>query len=335
MGTGNTTNATSSAGTLCGESCQNMEIMRYIMLYHFFGLLWTNQVIQGSAILTIAGAVSKWYFAGPHDDEEVDRDEDDYNERMSKPLLKSCGRTMRYHIGTVMFGGFIIASVQFVRAIMEYIDANTKTWQEKNKILAFCFKIVKCCLYCFEKCIKYVSQMAYITTAIKGTSFCSSAVASMKLYQREAALINIIYMISQFILTLSKLLICLSSGVFTYLWLTYGFTEEPLSNVAFPIILSQIFGYYVAEGILDVYTTGIDTILICYGLDKEHNVASGNTKAGKSLRKFIKKNKEKKASGEEEDDDDDGDMGGDDEDSGKSSASAVQVALSTTAVVSI
>merc|ERR1711871_1105245 len=326
MGTGNTTNATSSAGTLCGESCQNIEIMRYVMLYHFFGLLWTNQVIQGSAILTIAGA---------HDDEEVDRDEDDYNERMSKPLLKSCGRTMRYHIGTVMFGGFIIASVQFVRAIMEYIDANTKTWQEKNKILAFCFKIVKCCLYCFEKCIKYVSQMAYITTAIKGTSFCSSAVASMKLYQREAALINIIYMISQFILTLSKLLICLSSGVFTYLWLTYGFTEEPLSNVAFPIILSQIFGYYVAEGILDVYTTGIDTILICYGLDKEHNEASGNTKAGKSLRKFIKRNKKKKASGEE-DDDDDGDMGGDDADdadSGKSAASAVQVAPS--AVVSI
>ena len=142
-------------------------------------------------------------------------------------------------------------------------------------------------------------------------------------------------MISQFILTLSKLLICLTSGVFTYLWLTYGFVDEPVSNVAFPIMLSQIFGYFVAEGILDVYTTGIDTILICYGLDKEHNESSGNTKAGKSLRKFIKHNKKKKASGEEDDDDDDGDMGGDDEDSGKSSASAVQVMPSTTAVVSI
>ena len=175
--------------------------------------------------------------------------------------------------------------------------------------------------------------MAYITTAIKGTSFCPSAMAAMKLYQREAALINIIYMISQFILTLSKLLICLTSGVFTYLWLVYGFVEEPLSNVAFPVMLSQIFGYFVAEGILDVYTTGIDTILICYGLDKEHNEASGNTKAGMSLKKFIKHNKKKKASGEDDDDDDDGDdMGGDDGGS-SSSASAVQVAPA--AVVSI
>ena len=99
------------------------------------------------------------------------------------------------------------------------------------------------------------------------------------------------------------------------------------------VMLSQIFGYFVAEGILDVYTTGIDTILICYGLDKEHNEASGNTKAGKSLKKFIKHNKKKKASGEDDDDDDDGDdMGGDDGGS-SSSASAVQVAPA--AVVSI
>ena len=75
--------------------------------------------------------------AGPHDDDEVERDEDDYNERMNKPLLRSCGRTLRYHIGTVMFGGFVIASVQFVRAIMEYVDANTRTWQEKNKVSCF------------------------------------------------------------------------------------------------------------------------------------------------------------------------------------------------------
>ena len=37
------------------------------MMYHFFGLLWTNQLIQGVAIMVISGAFSKWYFAGPHD----------------------------------------------------------------------------------------------------------------------------------------------------------------------------------------------------------------------------------------------------------------------------
>jgi choline transporter-like protein 2/4/5 len=304
-------NSTASPGMKCGDTCMNMPIMRYVMLYHFFGLLWTNQVLQGIAIMVISGAVSKWYFAGPHDvpDEDLEEDElKDRQARLDKPLMKSCCRTLRYHVGTVMFGGFIIAAVQFMRAILEYVDSQTKSWQDKNKLLACAFKMLRCCLYCFEKCVKYVSQMAYITTAISGSSFCVSAYRSIQLFQRESALINIVYMISQFILTLSKILICMSSGGITYLWLTYGFDgDDKVSNVAFPTMLSMIFGYFVAEGVLDVYTTGIDTILICYGLDKEHNEGTANVKAGESLRTFIKVNKSKKktAAGEEEDDDDD------------------------------
>ena len=183
---------------------------------------------------------------------------------------------------------------------------NTMTTQ----FLKCMFKMVSCCLYCFEKCVKYVSQMAYITTAISGTSFCVSAYRSIQLFQRESSLISIVYMISQFILTLSKLLICLTSGVFCYIWLTYGYAPgEGVSNVAFPLLLSMMFGYFVAEAVLDVYTTGIDTILLCYSLDKENNAESGNLKAGSSLRKFINHNKQKKkkASGDDDDDDDDDD----------------------------
>ena len=68
--------------------------------------------------------------------EDDDRPED-YSERMSTPVLKSCCRTVRYHLGTVMFGGFIIAVVQFVRAALAYVEENTKTWQEKNKVRFF------------------------------------------------------------------------------------------------------------------------------------------------------------------------------------------------------
>ena len=274
----NSTNSTGGAFGLDG----NANAMRYIMLYHFFGLLWTNQLIQGIAIMVISGSFSKWYFAGPHDDEDVEKPED-YDERMTTPVLKSCYRVVRYHLGSVMFGSFIIASVQFARAILAYLEATTKSWQDGNKLVKCAFKLVGCCLYCFEKCVKYVSQMAYITTAISGTSFCVSAYRSIQLFQRESALISVVYMISQFILMLSKILICLTSGCMCYLWLSYGFAEgEGVSNVAFPLILSMMFGYFVAEAVLDVYTTGIDTILLCYSLDKELNGKSGNQIKGNS-----------------------------------------------------
>jgi len=118
-------------------------------------------------------------------------------------------------------------------------------------------------------------------------------------------------MISEMIMTLSKVLICLSSGTMCYVWLTYGFPEgEGVSNIAFPMLLAMIFGYFVAEAVLDVYTTGIDTILLCYSLDKEHNAKSGNIKAGTGLQQFINinKTKKKKASGEEDEDEDEDDM---------------------------
>ena len=47
-------------------------------------------------------------------------------------------------------------------------------WQDGNKFVKCAFKMVGCCLYCFEKCVKYVSKMAYITTAISGTYFFSA-----------------------------------------------------------------------------------------------------------------------------------------------------------------
>ena len=60
-------NSSNTNSTGFGGIDGNQNAMRYIMMYHFFGLLWTNQLIQGVAIMVISGAFSKWYFAGPHD----------------------------------------------------------------------------------------------------------------------------------------------------------------------------------------------------------------------------------------------------------------------------
>ncbi len=36
--------------------------MKYAFIYHFFGLLWTNQVIIGFTYVTIAGAIAQYYW---------------------------------------------------------------------------------------------------------------------------------------------------------------------------------------------------------------------------------------------------------------------------------
>jgi hypothetical protein len=39
------------------------RVMNYFLIYHFFGLLWTNQFIQGFGVCVIAGATCGWYFS--------------------------------------------------------------------------------------------------------------------------------------------------------------------------------------------------------------------------------------------------------------------------------
>lgn len=39
--------------------------LKYAFIYHFFGLLWTNQFIVGFACVTIAGAIASYYWCVP------------------------------------------------------------------------------------------------------------------------------------------------------------------------------------------------------------------------------------------------------------------------------
>ncbi len=38
------------------------NVKRYALVYHLFGLLWTNQFIDALGIMVVSGAISRWYF---------------------------------------------------------------------------------------------------------------------------------------------------------------------------------------------------------------------------------------------------------------------------------
>ena len=85
-------------------------------------------------------------------------------------------------------------------------------------------------------CSSLFSVFACTTTTVKTPTVC--------VFSRW----QIVYMISNMILVLSKGIICLTSGVMCYVWLTYGYAKgEGVSNIAFPLVLSMMFGYFVVK----------------------------------------------------------------------------------------
>nr|CCA18518.1 choline transporterlike protein putative [Albugo laibachii Nc14] len=260
----NATNAT--LGVI--NEIKDDQILNYLVLYHLFGLLWTNELISAFATTTIAGAFCEYYWTS------------NKAEVRSKSVGRSMWRVFRYHFGTMAFGSLIIAIVQMVRIALEYLDRKTKSVQDANAIVRVAIRCVKCFLWCFEKCLKFLNRTAYIVVAMKGSNLTSALRESFSLLFANAARIATVGIISKFLLFLGKLFIASVSTFCMFLLIRRPPSHMPafflgdLSDVSspiFPMLLTGLLSFAVGSFFLDVYGTGVDTILMCFCKDCEVN----------------------------------------------------------------
>ena len=78
-----------AANPSCYYGVEWNDTLKYMFLYHLFGLLWTNQFIIGLGYVAIAGAVANFYWCRG----------DTSSENLS-PVKRSIWNTFRYHLGT-------------------------------------------------------------------------------------------------------------------------------------------------------------------------------------------------------------------------------------------
>ena len=129
-------------------------------------------------MMSISGAICSWYWV-------IDKSD---TPRLA--ITQAVWRTCRYHIGACALGSFIIAVVEFMRAVLAYIDKKTQALQEKNKALKIAFKVIACCMWCFEKVVKFISKNAYIMVAMQGGSFCRSTKRAFLLIMANLAQVS-------------------------------------------------------------------------------------------------------------------------------------------------
>jgi choline transporter-like protein 2/4/5 len=250
-------NATLPASTLSAS-----DTMRAMLAYHFFVWLWTNQLVQAIGMCSISGAVCQWYFESKRVFEP---------EVPKNPLLKSVRAALRFHIGSLCFGSLIIAVVQFIRACLVYIDQNTKNLQKSNFMIRVMMKVVQCCMWCLEKCIKFIARNAYIMVALKGKSFCTSAKSAFFLLLSNLGQLGATILISGIVLTLCKVSITAGCGFFGFV--VFGNMAD-LTTPAIPVVCTIILAWFVSSAFMGVYELTIDTLLLCYCEDKKGGMKS-------------------------------------------------------------
>lgn len=285
-------NATLSNATTTGYSMgtvNQMDVLKYMQLYHFFGLLWTNQFIQAIGVTTIAGAVCAWYW------------EEDKEDMHSSPVAQALKRAVLYHLGSIAFGSFIVATIQFLRFMLAYLDKKSKGLQDANMLIKIAFKAVACLLWCFEKCVKFINKNAFILIAMMGWNFCRATKNAVVLITKNVKQIGTTNMIGTLMMYMGKVCIAFMCGIAAFGVLSIPSQKAQLESIMLPVLVTIMVAYFVATAFLEVYDMAIDSILLCFCLDRANNDGSDEKPyfMGDSLRKFISANTKKKRKNKE------------------------------------
>mmetsp|Transcript_17234 Transcript_17234/g.36441 ORF Transcript_17234/g.36441 Transcript_17234/m.36441 type:complete len:724 (+) Transcript_17234:658-2829(+) len=244
----------------CGEGCLIHKEMQYSNNTVYAGIymlsmwFWTSQFIVAVGQIVISLSISLWYF---------NRDRKLVS---NATFLKAVSIATFYHLGTAAFGSLVIAIIKTIRTILTYMEK--KAARSKQKVVLVIMRILKCLLWCLEKCVKFVNKQAYIQTAIFGYPFCKAARMGFFLILRNSLRISAVSVVSQFILFIGKVFITVASTVPGYLYLEKNYGNE-LNFVMVPTLLIAVTAYAASEMFNEVFGMSISTILQCFVADEE------------------------------------------------------------------
>lgn len=166
-----------------------INLLWYEMMFVAFGALWTYLFFEAIETTVISGCVVYYYFidqdtAGIKDERYADNQTDFITLSMIAHVIKC-------NLGTMAFGSLILALIEVARIILEWIDKQTESVQNSNVLLRYALKCCKCCLFCFERSLKFLTSYAYTFVILENRGFCSACAMSYSLLKEYSVQISI------------------------------------------------------------------------------------------------------------------------------------------------
>ncbi|EAR87511.1 plasma-membrane choline transporter (macronuclear) [Tetrahymena thermophila SB210] len=236
---------------------------RYMLIYHIFGGLWINAFFGALIQFILATACSLWYFSKPNEPHQ--------------PVYTGVKRGLTNHFGSLAFGALILAIVQFIRLVLEFMEQQVKkSGQGNNTCVKYLLKCLQCYVACFERFIKFLNKNAYIQIALTGKGFCSAAKDAFELIWCNPAKFGTVATIGNIFIFIGRLFIAGITGLISYIILIKSsYYDSHLFSPIVPTVFCVVIGYFVGTFFMSVYGMGIDTILQCTCLDEELTKKTG------------------------------------------------------------
>jgi choline transporter-like protein 2/4/5 len=238
--------------------------MQALLVFHLFGFLWLKDLISAVVIFVVASTVAGVYWKD--------------TEGETNGVGQGLRRVFRYHIGSLCFGSLVLAIIETIRLVIEYIDHKVQK-ASGNKVVKLFMCVLRVYGWCLQKCIEFISTNAYILMAHSGNGFCTSAREAFDIIIHNMVAMGTVQTITAVLILIGKVSITMGSLFLFNIYLDKGAdvgalfgAKADLGTISAPILpmlMCCLLAWSVATYFLDILGTSIDTCLMCHMLDEK------------------------------------------------------------------
>uniref|UniRef100_A0A7S1BIY0 Choline transporter-like protein n=1 Tax=Corethron hystrix TaxID=216773 RepID=A0A7S1BIY0_9STRA len=229
---------------------------KYWFWFLLFSLFWTAQFILAIGQITLSICFAKWYFT----------EDRDYG--IETNLWSASLTAIYYHSGTAAFGSILIATTQFIRSVLLYIQTKAKRSGTDNKCIQCVLSCLQCCFCFVEKCLKFINKNAYVHTAIFGHSFCKSGREAFELILHNAIRFTAIGVVQEIAVIFCRLFIVIGTTL-GGAYLLNEHKADQLSSLFSMIAVIFVISWFVSSMFIGIFCTAITTVTQCFLVDEE------------------------------------------------------------------
>lgn len=209
-------------------------------------MLWSLTTMIEAQVYIISGTISQWYFCKA-------------DSSPPRSIRNSIRNAFGPSFGTINFSGLVFGVVRFVRCAVD----NARREGHEGIV----YVILRCCVDCALSTIDFLNQFTINFAAITGESYCSSAKMSYELLKRNLLSAVVVETIS------SRLLF----GVMFVVTVIYAIVVCAILKAAtslggdayFVAVVAWALLFLILYYFVHVLDNVIDTIYICYAMDKD------------------------------------------------------------------
>lgn len=232
----------------------------YMQLFMFFGLLWICAFIRAkTSFITMVSATSYYFASNKETDGEAD-------------VGMAFKFAYMYHAGSLAFGSFIIAVIQFIRIVFMVLAEQAQKASGNNWAVRTIVACANCMLKCLEKICDYINKAAYAYMAVSGDSFCTSAWNGFLLNMKHCLKFSWANFLANGFIFIGKVGITVLNCFSCYFIMKY-ITKDlaELSSIAGPIVVVAVVTFISTNIFLGIFDEAVLALMTCLAIDTDLN----------------------------------------------------------------